>query len=126
MGYNFWDRFGIMKGIEAQSLLERAVRLNWGGEKYYHETLSAGLSFRKQDVLFDYRRGSVIEPSKTLTGKAKADTWFDQVLEPMRATNSWTQAQAIDAWKEMERKMEEMEEFDEGEEAWWKEYEGLW
>lgn len=82
MGYNFFQKFPIMKALESERLVKRAIKLKWGGERYYQESRSAGLSFRKQDVLYDYRRAAAIEQSKSLTAKGKAAAWFDTILSP--------------------------------------------
>jgi len=126
MGYNFFQKFPIMKALESERLVQRAIKLKWGGERYYQETRNAGLSFRKQDVLYDYRRASTIEQSRSLTAKGKAESWFENVLERIRDEKGLTQKQAMDVWSEMKRKQEELEAFTEEEEEYWKSYEGLW
>jgi len=125
MGYNFFGKFPIMKALEAERLVIRAVKLNWGGERYYKETVRVGLSFRKQDVLYDYRRALSIEHAKTITGRANAAAWFDNVLEAIRKEKGLTQKEAVSIWEEMVRKQEELEEYDEEEEEWWKLYESM-
>jgi len=126
MGYNFFQKFPIMKALEAERLIKRAIKLKWGGERYYQESRSAGLSFRKQDVLYDYRRASTIEQSRSLTAKGKAEAWFENVLEGIRKEKGLTQKGALDVWSEMKRKQEELEGFTEEEEGWWEVYESLW
>ena len=126
MGYNFFQKFPIMKALEAERLVKRAIKLKWGGERYYQETRNVGLSFRKKDVLYDFRRASVIEKSRSLTAKGKAEAWFENVLERLRSKKGLTQKQAMDVWAEMKRKQEELEGFTEEEEGWWEVYESLW
>jgi len=148
MGYNFFQKFPIMKGLEAEHLLQRFTRQSakwtgqqayrkglgipyetrnpFGAEQYYKETQRSGLSFRKQDVLYDYRRASTIEHSLSLTAKGNAEAWFESVLERIRSEKGLTQKQAIDVWSEMKRKQEELEGFTEEEGEYWKIYEGLW
>jgi len=126
MGYNFFQKFPIMKALEAERLVQRAIKLKWGGERYYQESRNAGLSFRKQDVLYDYRRASTIEQSRSLTAKGKAESWFENVLEGIRKEKGLTQKQALGVWSEMKRKQEELEGFTEEEEGWWDIYESLW
>jgi len=148
MGYNFYQKFPIMKAMEAERLVIRYTKLSqgwrneqasrkalglpyakvnpYGGEGYYKATKAAGLSFRKKDVLYDYRRASAIELSKSLTAKGKADSWFENVLERIRKEKGITQKEALGIWKEMQRKQEELEEFTGEEEGWWEVYECLW
>ena len=122
--YNLWNK-GIAKGIQIERRLEISVRGGFTAEHYMSDLKAKGLSYRKSEMLYDFRRGSVIEPSRTMDAKFKATDFFESVLEPIRIEKKTTQSKTLAMWEEIKRKMDELEELDEDEEDMWEKYEGL-
>lgn len=122
MGYNLWHK-GIAKGVQIEDRLGIAIRGGFTAESYMNDLKAKGLSYRKREMLYDYRRASVIEQSKSMDAKFKATDFFDSVLEPLRVSKGLTQDKAMDKWHGIQAKMEELEELEEDEEEVWAEYE---
>jgi len=56
------------------------------------------LSYRKQNMLLDIRRHNSAIYVKTPTARDNAQSWFDNVFEPMRKQKKWNSKQATEFW----------------------------
>jgi hypothetical protein len=126
MPYIFYQRLGAVQGFQAEGIFQRAVKTDMTTTALRTELQSAGLSYRWQDMLTDYRRAQSTMTARTYEGREKATNWFDKVLEPMRAEQGLTYRQALDTWQEMQRKVSELEVLSDKEMETWEIYESLW
>ncbi len=119
MGYLFWRKLGITKGVEYEAQLKRYIKLGYSQRAFEREMMRRGLSYRRQDMLRDWRMAQSIEHAKTIDARMKARAWFEDVIEPLRAKYDIHLEEAIEIWREIQRKAEEFEEFTPEEEEVW-------
>ena len=119
MGYLFWQKLGITKGLEYERQLKRYIKLGYSQRAFEREMIRRGLSYRRQDMLRDWRMAQSIEHAKTIDARMKARAWFEDVIEPLRKERKITYDKAIEIWREIQHKEEEfMELTPEEEEVW--------
>jgi len=123
MGYLFWRKLGITKGIEYEAQLKRYIKLGYSQRAFEREMMRRGLSYRRQDMLRDWRMAQSIEHARTIDARMKARAWFEDVIEPLRAKYDIHLDKAIEIWREIQRKAEEFEEFTPDEEEVWTTFE---
>jgi len=119
MGYIFWRKLGITKGLEYERELKRYIKLGYSQRAFEREMMRRGLSYRRQDMLRDWRMALSIEHARTIDARMKARAWFEDVIEPLRAKYDIHLDEAIEMWREIRRKEEEFEEFTSEEEEIW-------
>ncbi len=119
MGYIFWKKLGITRGLEYERQLIRYVKQGYSQRAFERFAISRKLSYRREDMLRDWWRAKAIEHSKTITAKAKATSWFDEVLTGIKKEYSVSYSKALDIWKDIRKKGEEFEEFTPKEEDIW-------
>ena len=123
MGYLFWRKLGITKGLEYERQLKRYIKLGYSQRAFEQEMMRRGLSYRRQDMLRDWRIAQSIEHAKTIEARMKARAWFEDVLEPLRKERGITYDEAIKIWREIQHKQEEFEELTPEEERIWEIFE---
>jgi len=119
MGYLFWRKLGITKGLEYEMQLKRYIKLGYSQRSFEREMMRRGLSYRRQDMLRDWRMAQSIEHAKTIDARMKARAWFEDVIELLRKERKITYDKAIDVWQDIQKKAEEFEEFTPEEEEVW-------
>lgn len=125
MGYKYWHK-GITWGGQVGAVMSYGVKHRLTSAWALRELDKKGLTYRRQDMLYDYRRTEVIGLSKTLVAHYKAEDFFENVIERLRVDKKTTQKGAFKIWEELRRKQEELEEFTPEELEWWSTYEELW
>ncbi len=119
MGYIFWKKLGITRGLEYERQLIRYVKLGYSQRAFERFAISRKLSYRRENMLHDWWRAKAIENSKTITAKAKAASWFDQVLTGIKEKYDVSHTEAFKIWEDIHRKGEKFEEFTPKEEDIW-------
>jgi len=122
MGYLFWKKLGITKGLEYEAQLKRYIKLGYSQRAFEREMMRRGLSYRRQDMLRDWRMAQSIEHAKTIDARHRAREWFENIIEPIRKDRGVTYRKAIEIFKEIQRKEEEFEELEPAEEEIWEHY----
>jgi len=119
MGYYFWKKLGITKGLEYERELKRYIKLGYSQRAFEREMMRRGLSYHRKHMLYDWRRAISIEHAKTIDARMKATAWFENVIEPLRDKRGITLEEAIQIWQDIQRRAEEFEELPEEEEKLW-------
>lgn len=121
--YIYQQKKDISDAYSISGILRSFIKRDARPAEFMNELKGRGLSYRKEDMLADYRRGFAIEKSKTYDAKFRAEQWFDTVFEPFRAKHGYTSKEASDVLHRGEygllETIEEMEEYDELEEHVW-------
>ena len=119
MSYYFWKKLGITKGLEYEHELKRYIKLGYSQRAFERAMMRRGLSYRRQDMLRDWRMAQSIEHAKTIDARMKARAWFEDVIEPLRKERGITYDKAIKIWQDIQKRAEEFEELlPEEEEIW--------
>jgi len=103
MGYIFWRKLGLTKGWEYKQLLDKAYRLGWSFNELQRQAMREGLSYRRADMLDDYRRYSYVEQARTYTTKLRLHTFYDEVVKKLHDEEKWS-------WKEISEFLKERKE----------------
>ena len=119
MGYIFWKKLGITRGLEYERQLVRYIKLGYSQRAFERFAMSRKLSYKREDMLHDWWRAKAIENSKTITAKAKAASWFDKVLTGIKEKYDVSHTEAFKIWEDIHKKGEEFEEFTPKEEDIW-------
>lgn len=119
MGYIFWKKLGITRGLEYERQLVRYVKLGYSQRAFERFAISRKLSYRRKDMLYDWHRAQAIEHAKTITAKAKAASWYDEVLTGIQKEYNVSYTKAVNIWKDIHKKGEKFEEFTPKEEDIW-------
>jgi hypothetical protein len=129
MSYLFPDKFTLAQRYEAEEILHKAIDLGWSSNKLQREAMSLGLSYRRQDMLYNLRRAESMHYAKTDIAKERAVRYFEDLFEPHRKAMGWTSAQETEFRNkgkaglfETTEEMEEYEEEWEKYERWWEEF----
>ena len=94
MGYTFWGKLGLTKGEEYLRLMERAERLGWSFNELQRQAMERGLSYRRADMLDDWRRFTFVNRARTYEGKLTQHIFYDEVVKKLHDKEGWT-------WKEI-------------------------
>lgn len=62
------------------------------------ELRESGLSYRRQDILDDIRRTGVSYKARDVEAMGRAQSFYDNVLEPLRKENNLTEKEAWRLW----------------------------
>jgi len=123
MGYYFWKKLGITKGLEYERELKRYIKLGYSQRAFEREMMRRGLSYRRQDMLRDWRMAQSLERARTIDARMKARAWFEDVIEPLRKERGITLEEAIQIWQDIQKRAEEFEELSPEEEEIWTTFE---
>lgn len=94
MAYAFWGKLGLTKGEEYLRLMERAERLGWSFNELQRQAMERGLSYRRADMLDDWRRFTFVNRARTYEGKLTQHIFYDEVVKKLHDKEGWT-------WKEI-------------------------
>lgn len=116
MTFNFYRKFGALKGYEIEQLFQRGIRAQWSFDKLQSVAFKAGMSYRRMDMQFDYRRSKAAFYAKTMTSREHSVRFFDKFFEPTRFIHSWTGSQTTEFFRlgrlGMLDTIEEMEDYE--------------
>lgn len=125
MGYNYWKQ-GISKGGQIGAVMSYAAKHQLSSTWTTNKLTRMGLTYRRQDMLYDFRRTGVIGLAKTLTAHNKAEDFFENIIEKIRKEHNTDLEGAFKRWEELKRKRRELEVLSKEEDEMWDIYEGLW
>jgi len=100
MAYTFWGKLGLTKGEEFLRLMERAERLGWSFNELQRQAMERGLSYRRADMLDDWRRFTFVNRARTYEGKLTQHIFYDEVIKKLHDERGWT-------WKEIKEFLNE-------------------
>lgn len=100
MTFKFYAKFGALKGYETERVFERGIKAKWSFEKLKKECKRGGMSYRKKDMLYDYRRSKATFYAKTMTSRIDSLTFFDNFYEPTRDRHKWSSSETTDFFRQ--------------------------
>ena len=100
MAYNFWGKLGLTKGERFLALMERGRKLGWSFNQLQKEAMREGISYRRADMLDDWRRFSFVSGAKTYSGKLTQHVFYDEVVRKLHDEEGWS-------WKEIKEFLNE-------------------
>jgi len=100
MAYTFWGKLGLTKGEQYLRLMEKAQRLGWSFNQLQREAMREGLSYRRADMLDDWRRFSFVSRARTYSGKLTQHVFYEEVVKRLHDEEGWT-------WKEIKEFLNE-------------------
>lgn len=125
MGYLYWHQ-GIEKGGQIGAIMNYAARKGLSATWMTEELKRKNLSYRRADMLYDFRRTSIVGRAKSLEAMQKANDFFENIIEKIRKDRHTDLKEAIEIWERIRQKHIELEEMTEEEEEIWDIYESLW
>ncbi|UYL65054.1 MAG: hypothetical protein QIT46_gp02 [Methanophagales virus PBV305] len=126
MPYKFWKKLGITKGIQFDIQLRGAIKRNLSFNAFQREMMHRGLSFRRKDMLEDWRRAQAIERAKTASGRWDAIHFWDDFVMKEAEREGISTAKFMEEWHKTREKIQRMEELSVSEEEIWEAYRTLW
>jgi len=126
MPYTFWKRLGITKAIQFDIHLRGAIKRNLSFNTFQREMIRRGLSFRRTNMLEDWRRAQAVERAKTADNRWDAIRFWDDFIAKSAEERGITAAKFFKEWKETKEKIEKGEEISVTEEEIWEKYRKLW
>ena len=103
MAYTFWGKLGLTKGEEFLKLMERAEKLGWSFNELQGQAMERGLSYRRADMLDDWRRFTYVNRARTYEGKLTLHIFYDEVVKRLHDEEGWS-------WKEIKEFLKERKE----------------
>ena len=103
MAYTFWGKLGLTKGEQYLRLMEKAQKLGWSFNELQREAMREGLSYRRADMLDDWRRFSFVSRARTYEGKLTQHIFYDEVVKKLHDEEGWS-------WKEIKEFLNERKE----------------
>jgi len=97
MAYLYEKKYGGETLLRIETIFKQAMTSEKGGQFLYEQLHRQGLSYRKQNILSDYRRFQAIDRSLTPESRARAESWYDKVYEPFRKEMGYNAKQATEA-----------------------------
>jgi len=97
MSFLFALKFGGENLLRVETIFRQAMTSEKGGQFLYEQLHRQGLSYRKQNILSDYRRFQAIDRSLTPESRVRAESWYDKVYEPFRKEHGYNAKQATEA-----------------------------
>ncbi|MBA7536731.1 hypothetical protein ES705_28995 [subsurface metagenome] len=94
--YKVWESGQAIHGSYIEGIYRQGVAAGWSPAKVMTTLKDRGLSYRKTNMLHDYRKAQAIEMSKTPAARGNAEHWFDKIFEPLRVEKGFTAAQTTD------------------------------
>jgi len=126
MPYTFWRKLGITKAIQFDIHLRGAIKRNLSFNAFQREMMRRGLSFRRADMLEDWRRAQAIERAKTISQRWDAIHFWDDFIAKRAEKEGVSTAKVMEEWKEIQDKIQTGEELTVTEEEIWEAYRELW
>ncbi|MHC1567535.1 MAG: hypothetical protein ACXQTD_07485 [Candidatus Syntropharchaeia archaeon] len=105
----FEQKFGWKESMALRDLFLRGVRERRPFAHIQEELRELGLSYRRKDMLEDYRRAGAIAFARDYEARVKAERWFEKFFEPARKKTGLTGRKFMEYWEETKRKWEEGE-----------------
>lgn len=116
MAFNFYAKFGAVRGYEAERLFQRSVRARWSFNKLQRESMKVGLSYKRKSMEYDLRRTKATFYAKSITTREESARFFEKFYEPKRIQEGWTSDQTTEFFRKgrlgMLDTMEEMEDYE--------------
>lgn len=116
MTFNFYKKFGALKGYETEKLFSRGIRAGWSFNKMQSEAMKAGVSYRRIDMQYDYRLGKATFYAKSITTRIESKTFFEKYFEPTLKEHKWDSSKTTDFFRKgrlgMLDTVEELEEYE--------------
>jgi len=103
MAYTFWGKLGLTKGEQYLRLMEKAQKLGWSFNELQREAMRQGLSYRRADMLDDWRRFSFVSKARTYEEKLTQHIFYEEVLKKLHDEEGWS-------WKEIKEFLTERKE----------------
>jgi len=100
MAYTFWGKLGLTKGEKYLRLMEKAQKLGWSFNELQREVMRQGLSYRRADMLDDWRRFSFVSRARTYEGKLTQHVFYEEVVKRLHDEEGWS-------WKEIKEFLNE-------------------
>jgi len=100
MAYAFWKKLGLTKGQQFLYEIEKAYRQGISFNEFQRRMMSKGLSYRRADILDDWRRFSFVSRARSYDGKLTQHIFYDDVLKRLHEEEGWT-------WKEIKEFLNE-------------------
>jgi len=126
MPYQFWKRLGITKAVQYDIYQRWAVKHNIAFNVFQREMMRRGLSFRRADMLEDWRRAQAVERAKTMDNRWDAIRFWDDFIVKGAEERGISTAKYFREWKEVKEKIETGEELSVTDEEMWEAYRELW
>jgi len=100
MAYTFWGKLGLTKGEQYLRLMEKAQKLGWSFNELQRKAMREGLSYRRADMLDDWRRFSFVSRARTYEGKLTQHVFYEEVVKRLHDEKGWS-------WKEIKEFLNE-------------------
>jgi len=126
MPYQFWKRLGITKAIQFDIHLRGAIKRNLSFNTFQREMMRRGLSFRRADMLEDWRRAQAVERAKTIDNRWDAIRFWDDFIVKHAKERGQSVAEFFKEWKTVKEKIQSGEILIPSEEDIWEVYAKLW
>jgi len=84
MSFIYEKRYGGEQALRIETIFSQAATSGLPQGGVYSTLFAQGLAWRKTDVYNDFRRYKAIYQAKSPEARAKAETWFEKVYEPLR------------------------------------------
>jgi len=81
MAYTFWGKLGLTKGEKYLRLMEKGQKLGWSFNELQREAMRQGLSYRRADMLDDWRHFSFVSRARTYEGKLTQHVFYEKVVK---------------------------------------------
>jgi len=94
MGYIAYRKLGVIKGYQYIQEMEKAFRQGISFNEFQRRMMREGLSFRRADMLDDWRRHSFLRSARTAEGRLTLHDWYDKVIKRLHDEAGWS-------WKEI-------------------------
>ncbi len=94
--YKVWESKKAIHGSYVEGIYRQGVAQGWTYTKVEGMLKDRGLSYRRKNMEYDYRKAQAIEFTKTPEAKGRAEHWFDKIFEPLRVEKGWDSAQTTD------------------------------
>jgi len=101
--YNFPDKWTVDDFTEAQAIFKNGVLNKSSASTIINNLKSAGLSYRRTNMLNDISLAKAIEHSADYISESRAVQWFDTIEQIRERLGFTTRVQAIDyyqRWKD--------------------------
>ena len=116
MTFNFYAKFGAIRGYEAERLFQRSVRAGWSFNKLQRESMKVGLSYKRDKMQHDLRLTQATFHAKSITTREQSARFYEKFYEPKLKKEGWRSDKTTDFFRKgrlgMLDTMEEMEEYE--------------
>ena len=98
MLYNAYRKLGAIKGYQYIQEMEKAFRQGISFNEFQRRMMREGLSFRRAEMLDDWRRHSFVRSARTYEGRLNLHTLYEKVLKRLHDEEGWS-------WKQIKEFM---------------------